>query len=373
MAAKPRRASSGRCTTSCSRTSRQLDRADAREVRQGGRPRRCDSSRTRSTTSKYDAADRGRLGRGRQVRRARHAGVLHQRPSALGRAAVRRLQEGHRRGARQRRQGDQGRRQAGAGLRRAHQERQGRRRRAAPQQPQQPQPAQADPNGLQGPRRQRAGARARRRAKVTIVEFSDFQCPFCWRVEPTLTRAREGLRQGRPRRVEEQPAAVPPERACRPPRPRWRRASRASSGRCTTSCSPTSSTSTAPTFEKYAEELGLNMGKFKAALDATTRSKRQIKDDQALADEASARAARRASSSTAATSAARSRSSSSRRSSTRRSRRPTRCSSSGVKPADLYAELTKNGMDKAEGRGAAPQRRSRAQPDPNTVYKALDR
>jgi len=27
-------------------------------------------------------------------------------------------------------------------------------------------------------------------AKVTIVEFSDFQCPFCSRVEPTMDQVR---------------------------------------------------------------------------------------------------------------------------------------------------------------------------------------
>jgi protein-disulfide isomerase len=44
----------------------------------------------------------------------------------------------------------------------------------------------------------------------------------------------------------------------------------------------------------------------------------------------------------------------------------------GVKPADLYAELTKDGKDKAEGAAAPqPQRPQPGQPDPNTVYRAL--
>ena len=41
----------------------------------------------------------------------------------------------------------------------------------------------------------------------------------------------------------------------------------------------------------------------------------------------------------------------------------------GVKPAELYTELTKNGKDKAEG--PAPQAARPGQPDPNTVYRAL--
>ena len=84
--------------------------------------------------------------------------------------------------------------------------------------------------------------------KVTIVAFSEFQCPFCSRVNPTIEQLVEGLRRRRQRRVPAQPAAVPQQRHDRRrSRPR-RRASRASSGRCTTSCSPTSRRSSARTW-----------------------------------------------------------------------------------------------------------------------------
>src|SRR5262249_33732612 len=43
----------------------------------------------------------------------------------------------------------------------------------------------------------------------------------------------------------------------------------------------------------------------------------------------------------------------------------------GAKPAELYAELTKDGKDKAEGAAPAPQRAQPGQADNNTVYKAL--
>ena len=46
-------------------------------------------------------------------------------------------------------------------------------------------------DGLQGPGRARAPSRGEHGAQVTIVEFSDFQCPYCSRVEPTLKQIRE--------------------------------------------------------------------------------------------------------------------------------------------------------------------------------------
>jgi protein-disulfide isomerase len=53
-------------------------------------------------------------------------------------------------------------------------------------QPQQPQPAQADPNAVYKVPVGNSPVKGPATAKVTVVIFSDFQCPFCSRVEPTL-------------------------------------------------------------------------------------------------------------------------------------------------------------------------------------------
>src|SRR5262249_57147339 len=61
---------------------------------------------------------------------------------------------------------------------------------AAPPTP--PRPGEPDPNVRFRAAVKGAPARGPSDALVTIVEWSDFQCPFCKRVEPTLARVMEG-------------------------------------------------------------------------------------------------------------------------------------------------------------------------------------
>ena len=82
-------------------------------------------------------------------------------------------------------------------------------------------------------------------ALVTIVEFSDFQCPFCRRVQPTLDAIRARLPEGSARGAYEQPLPFHRELS-RPRTPRSRRfasAARPLSGRCMISSSRTNATS----------------------------------------------------------------------------------------------------------------------------------
>ena len=55
-------------------------------------------------------------------------------------------------------------------------------------------------------------ARGPSTAKVTIVEFSDFQCPFCGRVNATLEQLLNDYPQRRPPPVPPQPAPLPQQR-----------------------------------------------------------------------------------------------------------------------------------------------------------------
>ena len=119
-------------------------------------------------------------------------------------------------------------------------------------------------------------------AKVNIVAFSDFQCPFCSRVMPTLDADREGLRQRGADRLPPQPAPLPRRRAARRPRRPSRPTRRGSSGRCTTSCSPTSRTSSAPTWRSTPRSSASTWASSRPR-STRTRGKKRIEADMALA------------------------------------------------------------------------------------------
>jgi len=124
-------------------------------------------------------------------------------------------------------------------------------------------------------------------ALVTIVQFSDFQCPFCSRVEPTVSQVMKEY-QGKVRvawrdlPLPFHPNAMPAAIAARAAGDQgkfWEMhdkifADQAHMDR--------------ETYEKYAQELGLNMGKFKAALDGQ-KGKEAIEADAAAGNKIGAR------------------------------------------------------------------------------------
>jgi protein-disulfide isomerase len=237
---------------------------------------------------------------------------------------------------------------------------------AAPAQPQQPQPAQPDPNAQYKVPVGSSPENGPKTAKVTIVMFSDFQCPFCSRVEPTLKDLEKDY--GKDLRVVWKNNPLPFHQNATPAAEAalaaheqgkfWDMhgkmfADQAHLDRAT--------------FEKYAEELHLNMGKFKAALDSH-KFTASIKEDQALAEKLGARGTP----------------------SFFINGRPLRGAQpkeqfkavidkeiqaadallkTGVKPADLYAKMQESAKDKPEGPAAPPKQAG--EPDQNTVYRAV--
>jgi protein-disulfide isomerase len=124
-------------------------------------------------------------------------------------------------------------------------------------------------------------------ALVTIVQFSDFQCPFCSRVEPTVSKVMDEYK-GKVRVVWRDlplpfhPNAMPAAIAARAAGDQgkfWEMHDKIFADQ---------QHMDRPTYEKYAQELGLNMGKFKAALDGE-KGKESIQEDAAAGGKIGAR------------------------------------------------------------------------------------
>jgi protein-disulfide isomerase len=161
-----------------------------------------------------------------------------------------------------------------------------------PQQPQQPQrpqqrPPEPDPNTVYRVPVGNSPVLGNNDALVTVVIFSDFECPFCSRVEPTLASLRE--RYGNDIRFvwKDQPlefhqSAMPAAEAAREAFAQqshagfWRyhdtlfRNQREEGGLSRAN------------LERYAQEQGLNMTRFRAALDGHTHQA-AIRQDSTLA------------------------------------------------------------------------------------------
>jgi protein-disulfide isomerase len=121
-------------------------------------------------------------------------------------------------------------------------------------------------------------------APVTMVVFSDFQCPFCGRVEPTLSQLQKAYagkvrmvwkHQPLPMHPNAIPAAIAAE-AAREQGKFWEMHDKLFAAQ--QDLNPA-------TYERYAKELGLDLAKFKAAV-AAERGKDRIAADQALAGSA---------------------------------------------------------------------------------------
>jgi protein-disulfide isomerase len=124
-------------------------------------------------------------------------------------------------------------------------------------------------------------ARGKADAPVTLVLFSDFQCPFCSRVEPTLTQLQQAYpdkvkvvwkHQPLPMHASAIPAAIAAE-AAREQGKFWQMHDKLFAEQRDL---------TPEAFERHATALGLDLGKFKAAL-AARRGEDRITADQQLA------------------------------------------------------------------------------------------
>ena len=124
-------------------------------------------------------------------------------------------------------------------------------------------------------------------AAITIVEFSEFQCPFCSRVNPTIAQIQKEY--GDKVRVvfkhnplsfhKDAPLAAEAALAAAAQGKGWEMHDLMFKNQRALK---------RPELEKYAAEIGLNIAKFKADLDAG-KYKAQVAADQKLAGELKAR------------------------------------------------------------------------------------
>src|SRR3569623_3024021 len=202
-------------------------------------------------------------------------------------------------------------------------------------------------------------------AKVNIVAFSDFQCPFCSRVVPTLEKVMKDY-NGQVRLWfchnplpfhQDAPLAAEASLAADAQGKFWEMHDKLFANQANIK---------RPDLEKYAQELGLDMTKFKAFLDANS-GKARIDADMALAQKIgvlgtptffiNGRNLRGAQPIEAFKATI-----------DEEIKKADEKLKSGGCRATLSAELTKNGLDTAAPPPPPPA--AAGEPDPNTAYKA---
>ncbi|MCC6876620.1 MAG: thioredoxin domain-containing protein [Sandaracinaceae bacterium] len=149
-----------------------------------------------------------------------------------------------------------------------------------------PAPRQPDPNAVYRVTVGNSPAKGPADALVTIVEFSEFQCPFCSRVLPTMNQIRE--RYGDDVRVVFKhnplpfhPNAMPASEAAMEalaqggPTKFWQMHDLLFENQQALE---------RPNLERFAQQIGLDMNRFRAALDNHTHQER-IRQDQQMAQQ----------------------------------------------------------------------------------------
>jgi protein-disulfide isomerase len=127
-------------------------------------------------------------------------------------------------------------------------------------------------------------------ALVTIVEFSDFECPFCGRVEPTLKQVQD--KYGKDVRVVWMNNPLPFHKNAKPAANAALEAHAQKGDKAFWAMHEkmfaNQKALTTDNLEKWAKELGLNVSKFKKAL-AEDKYAKTIQEQQALANKLGAR------------------------------------------------------------------------------------
>ncbi|MCS6798510.1 MAG: thioredoxin domain-containing protein, partial [Myxococcota bacterium] len=207
-------------------------------------------------------------------------------------------------------------------------------------------------------------------APVTIVIFSDYECPFCKRVEPTLARIMNEYRNRvrivwrdypLPFHQKAMPAAIAALEA-------FEQGGNEKFWRYHDLLFENQNALERADLERYAQQIGLNMDQFRSALDSREHEPR-IREDMALADRIGARGTphffingRRLAGAVPFENF--------KEIIDDELRRTERMIAAGVPRNRVYAELMRNARaEAAPEQPAAEAPRPRPQPDPNAVYR----